>query len=368
MKMNHEKIYLGAITRVISTPNSTKTEIIHKKFFATLKEFLDTQKAINREDRNKINREVKDPKIRELLLKISRLTLHERTKRKLLQKRKEEYVKRLEEKERKGYEEWERRQKEECYKRFLKEFRLDEERLKKRLGKENFKALKDLKEIGFFTSLFYEPLFVGGQGNKKEPIEMNPKYGEEKPQRERVEFLYNLLFRFFWKMIEIKVKSFIKKSGMAFYPEEWEDLRSEVFIKFEEAKEKYNPERAEIWTFLSTVADNTIRNISKKKGVKNVELTSEIAEKETILEETIQKEEVKQHLHTALKKLLTNEERAVINSIYFKNLNQEEVAKRLNKSQATISRIHRKGLQKLRRDPWLNSLINAQLESMSPSE
>lgn len=247
------------------------------------------------------------------------------------------------------FREWERIREEECYSRFLKEFRLSEDKLKKRIGAENFKNFKYYKNGNFFTQLYYEPLFYGGRGiTKEDPIRINPS-NTQVILNKRPALLYRLLFDFFWRMIERKIKAFIKTYNLNFT--DWEDMRQEVFIKFEKVEKTFDPEKAEIWTWLSIIADNTIKNFVNEKNFKNsckiTELKEEIAGDKNNTIKSVEENINKIYLMSAIKKL-PKEEREVIELWLIDNLNQSEIAKKIKKSQPTISRIFDRAMQELK--------------------
>jgi RNA polymerase sigma-70 factor (ECF subfamily) len=349
-------IYLGKIT-TFSGPISDhkkKTKITHTPLLASVKEVSDIKDFLENKFKNLINKKIEDPTGREAMLKILYACLPQMARHQLFLKKKEEYHKKKEEEEWRRHEEQENDKEEECYRRFLKEFRLSEDVLKERLGKERFNTLKSYKATKFFTHLYYEPLSSGGKGTKEDPIILNILAGKELVSNIRPDLLYGLLSKFFQNMTERKIKSFIYKYNLN--PNDWEDMRQEVLIRFEKAKKMFDPKKAEMWTYLSRVADNSIINFTKKNTRKDVELNEEIIKDKPDIEENLDKDIDNECLTSALENL-NEEDKNVIKLMYFDGLSQADIAKKINKSQPTVSRVIERAIQQLRSDNSLNKRI-----------
>lgn len=350
--MNNEGvIYLGEITTISGAKGENK--ITHTPLIATAQEISEKESLFKDKYKKLINQKISDPKGRELMLKVLYACLPQMARHQLFLKKKEEYHKKKEEEEWNKFKQWEKEREEKCYVRFLREFKLTEEKLKKRIGEENFNSLKSYKNNNFFTHLYYESAFIVGTGAKEDPIKLNSLAGEELEISMRPELLYGILSKFFEKMTEIKIKSFIYKYNLN--PNDWEDIKQEVLIRFEKAKKMFNPEKAEMWTYLSRVADNSIINFTKKNVRRDVELNEEIVEDKCDIEENIDKDINSDCLISALEKL-NQEEKDVIKLMYFDGLSQTDIAKKINKSQSTISRIIEKATQHLKEDDVLKRL------------
>lgn len=146
------------------------------------------------------------------------------------------------------------------------------------------------------------------------------------------------------KICQIKLRS---------YPDEIEDVLSEVFLAFCEKTSKNGiPEKPTAWLYgtLNNLINLKYREIYKFKS-NNANLLDkeyELPFQEDVIEEKID-EIYKNEIINKLKQLLTSDEYQLIQYIYFDKRKMREIAKILNTSEAAVKQKHYRICNKLRK-------------------
>ncbi|MDR2557981.1 MAG: RNA polymerase sigma factor [Oscillospiraceae bacterium] len=130
-----------------------------------------------------------------------------------------------------------------------------------------------------------------------------------------------------------------------------EDLTSTVFLKVTENFDSYDIKKGSISTWLFTIAQNTINDYfrSRRIQVDFDDLTNTTALSVDFEEQAaIIRDEDLRELYSALAGLgdLTRE---IISQKYFGEKSIRKIAKDLNMNESTVSTVHNRGLEKLRK-------------------
>lgn len=125
-----------------------------------------------------------------------------------------------------------------------------------------------------------------------------------------------------------------------------EDLCANVFLKVYEKLDTFDESKAQISTWVYTIAHNTVIDYYRTNK-QTVEVPEDVVASDNPESEVIQNEEL-QELADALKKL-DERERAVIVRYYYNNENLKDIAEELGISYSYIKVIHKKALEQLKK-------------------
>jgi len=130
-----------------------------------------------------------------------------------------------------------------------------------------------------------------------------------------------------------------------------EDLTSTVFLKVAESFAKYNPEKGAMSTWLFTIADHVVADHFRAHRIQISfdELTDTTALSVNFEEQSsLIKDENLKELYAALSEL-GDTTREIISQKYFRQKSIRQIAKDLNMNESTVSTMHNRGLEKLRK-------------------
>ena len=133
--------------------------------------------------------------------------------------------------------------------------------------------------------------------------------------------------------------------------ERTEDLVSDIFIKAMGSYDRYDPSRAQVKTWLTSIARNTLIDEYRKGGAgKSVSLDDEENDVEPFYEDdyTIYQED-DQRLVRDLLTRLTEPERELIAMVYFQEMKNDQIGKVLGINAKAVSERHRRLLAKCRK-------------------
>ncbi|MDR2531974.1 MAG: RNA polymerase sigma factor [Oscillospiraceae bacterium] len=130
-----------------------------------------------------------------------------------------------------------------------------------------------------------------------------------------------------------------------------EDLTSTVFLKAAESFARYNPDKGAISTWLFAIAENTVIDhfrthriqISFDDLTDTTALSVDFEEQSSLV-----KDENLRELYAALSGL-GDTTRDIISQRYFQQKSIRQIAKEKNMNESTVSTMHNRGLQKLRK-------------------
>ena len=142
-----------------------------------------------------------------------------------------------------------------------------------------------------------------------------------------------------------KIKSFYLQKGLASKAEE---LMHEVFIKIWQKAASYNPEKAKVSTWIFTIVRNSRIDYLRKKKIDEVN-EDDCAEsyEESAFEEQLDAERTKQQISN-LFELLNDEQRHVIQKVYFEDKSHQIAAEELDMTPGVVKSRIRSALKILR--------------------
>jgi RNA polymerase sigma-70 factor (ECF subfamily) len=143
-----------------------------------------------------------------------------------------------------------------------------------------------------------------------------------------------------------KIKSFYLQQGMA---ELAEELTHEVFIRIWQKAASYNPEKAQVSTWIFTIVRNLKIDYLRKKKIVTVDEESTIEPgEEARLDEVIDMSRNSQQLKQKFT-LLNQEQRNVIQKVYFEDKSHQITANELKMTLGTVKSRIRSALSILRK-------------------
>ncbi|MCW8879574.1 MAG: sigma-70 family RNA polymerase sigma factor [Kangiellaceae bacterium] len=142
-----------------------------------------------------------------------------------------------------------------------------------------------------------------------------------------------------------KVKSFYIQQGLG---NKSEELTHEVFLKIWQKAKTYNPSKAQVSTWIFTIVRNLRIDYLRKKKIEEVsdEEQSHIGE-DGKLDEKIEAAKSKSRLLSVFK-LLNNEQRNVLQKVYFEDKSHQIAAEELEMTPGTVKSRIRSAMKVLR--------------------
>ena len=125
-----------------------------------------------------------------------------------------------------------------------------------------------------------------------------------------------------------------------------EDLCSDVFMKLVKKADTFDPSKAQISTWVYTIARNTLYDYFRTRHVSE-EIDEQLADGSDV-EESVCEDETLEELADALEKL-DEKERALILFTYYKHMTMKDAAERMGISYSYAKIIHKKALEKLQK-------------------
>lgn len=157
--------------------------------------------------------------------------------------------------------------------------------------------------------------------------------------KEPFECVYNRYYKRIYYYIYRKINNHFES----------EDLTQVALIKCFKSYHTYDPDRAEISTWIYTVVNNTLKNYYRDKKeifpLDNKE-NGIILKDEMLIEEAYILEEQKKCLYNAIR-MLGERERLIVKEKYFGKKNSVEIAKILNTSPSNVRVILKRTIDKL---------------------
>lgn len=142
-----------------------------------------------------------------------------------------------------------------------------------------------------------------------------------------------------------KIKSFYLQQGLTKHAEE---LTHEVFIKVWQKAASYNPEKANVSTWIFTIVRNLRIDYLRRKRITEVnEEETEEAGEEADLMASVQTERNKMRLNDVFE-LLNNEQRNVLQKVYFEDKSHQIAAQELEMTIGVVKSRIRSALKILR--------------------
>lgn len=123
-----------------------------------------------------------------------------------------------------------------------------------------------------------------------------------------------------------RIKSFFIQQGMADHSEE---LMQEVFVKVWHKAQSYNPEKAAVSTWIYTIARNLRIDFLRKKRIDEVpEEDAEEPAEESQFQLNVENNQIRESIQ-AVFKFLNQEQRNVIQKVYFEDKSHEQASREL---------------------------------------
>jgi len=132
-----------------------------------------------------------------------------------------------------------------------------------------------------------------------------------------------------------------------------EDLVSTVFLKVVDKIDTYDPDKGQVSTWLYTIASNTLNDYLRTRNkivpvalddlYDDTSLSVDFGEQSSLI-----KDENRRELYVALSEL-DDRTRDVISQKYFLDKTIRAIAEDTNMNESTVSTIHNRGLEKLRK-------------------
>lgn len=131
-----------------------------------------------------------------------------------------------------------------------------------------------------------------------------------------------------------------------------EEIVQDVFLKIWKNVERYDPERAKLNTWLSSITRYRAIDVLRKRSVRTKYVTWGVPEalpdgEGSGLEESVDRRLLKNRVRQALSEL-PEEQREVLALAYFSGMTQQEIAQAVGQPLGTVKTRIRLGMQKLR--------------------
>lgn len=161
-------------------------------------------------------------------------------------------------------------------------------------------------------------------------------------------------FEDFYKKYYTKVFMFVKQHVTNV--QDAEDLTDTIFIAAYKVYDTYDPEKAQLSTWIFCIANNRLKNYyrDRKEPGESIDEMFDTVELSTEgeIEHAAELEELRGAIADALEELEERERKIVIMS-YFQNMNANEIAEELDLTPANVRKILSRTLKKLR--PYLEA-------------
>jgi RNA polymerase sigma-70 factor (ECF subfamily) len=130
-----------------------------------------------------------------------------------------------------------------------------------------------------------------------------------------------------------------------------EDLVSMIFLKVAEKYNTYDSDKGAVSTWLYTIAQNTLNDYFRTRHIPVCldEIAGDLLVSVDFEEQSrLIQDETRRELYMALS-TIDNKTRDIISQKYFRQITIREIAKEKNMNESTVSTLHNRGLEKLRK-------------------